>query len=170
MNKEFKIGDKIKFIRSNDFGVIKEIISERKVKVEDSSNFIVQVNKDEIILQDDSTNSVSSYGDLSKIKDDSCVKRKKEKKVSNLNVMKVDLHIENLITDYHLMTNQEIIHVQIKKCEDVLMKSLNSNVQKLIIVHGIGEGVLKKEVHNLLNKYEMRYFESLNGGSTEVMI
>ena len=84
--------------------------------------------------------------------------------------MKVDLHIENLITDYHLMTNQEIIHVQIKKCEDVLMKSLNSNVQKLVIVHGIGEGVLKKEVHNLLNKYEMRYFESLNGGSTEVMI
>ena len=72
MNKEFKIGDKIKFIRSNDFGVIKEIISERKVKVEDSSNFIVQVNKDEIILQDDSTNSVSSYGDLSKIKE--CVK------------------------------------------------------------------------------------------------
>lgn len=170
MNKEFKIGDKIKFIRSNDFGVIKEIISERKVKVEDSSNFIVQVNKDEIILQDDSTNSVSSYGDLSKIKDDSYVKRKKEKKVSNLNVMKVDLHIENLITDYHLMTNQEIIHAQIKKCEDVLMKSLNSNVQKLVIVHGIGEGVLKKEVHNLLNKYEMRYFESLNGGSTEVMI
>jgi len=50
------------------------------------------------------------------------------------------------------------------------MKSLNSNVQKLVIVHGIGEGVLKKEVHNLLNKYEMRYFESLNGGSTEVMI
>ena len=170
MNKEFKIGDKIKFIRSNDFGVIKEIISERKVKVEDSSNFIIQVNKDEIILQDDSTNSVSSYGDLSKIKDDSYVKRKKEKKVSNLSVMKVDLHIENLITDYHLMTNQEIIHVQIKKCEDVLMKSLNSNVQKLVIVHGIGEGVLKKEVHNLLNKYEMRYFESLNGGSTEVMI
>ena len=170
MNKEFKIGDKIKFVRSNDFGVIKEIISERKVKVKDSSNFIIQINKDEIILQDDSTNSVSSYGDLSKIKDDSYVKRRKDKKVSNLNVMKVDLHIENLITDYHLMTNQEIIHVQIKKCEDFLMKSLNSNVQKLVIVHGIGEGVLKKEVHNLLNKYEMRYFESLNGGSTEVMI
>jgi len=170
MNKEFKIGDKIKFIRSNDFGVIKEIISDRKVRVEDSSNFIVQVNKDEIILHDDSTNSVSSYGDLSKIKDDSYVQRKKEKKVSNLNVMKVDLHIESLITDYHLMTNQEIIHIQIKRCEDVLMESLNSNVQKLVIVHGIGEGVLKKEVHHLLNKYEMRYFESLNGGSTEVMI
>ena len=58
MNKEFKIGDKIKFIRSNDFGVIKEIISERKVKVEDSSNFIVQVNKDEIILQRIDKNSV----------------------------------------------------------------------------------------------------------------
>ena len=50
------------------------------------------------------------------------------------------------------------------------MKSLNSNVHKLIIVLGIGEGVLKKEVHDLLNRYQLRYFESLNGGSTEVMI
>ena len=43
-------------------------------------------------------------------------------------------------------------------------------MQKLIIVHGIGEGVLKKEVHELLNRYQLRYYESLNGGSTEVMI
>ena len=35
---------------------------------------------------------------------------------------------------------------------------------------GIGEGVLKKEVHNLLKRYQLRYFESLNGGSTDVMI
>ena len=41
---------------------------------------------------------------------------------------------------------------------------------KIIIVHGIGEGVLKKEIHNLLNSYNLRYYESLNGGSTEVML
>jgi len=87
-----------------------------------------------------------------------------------LNVVKLDLHIENLSSDYQMMTNFEIIQIQIKKCEDLIMKSLNSHVHKLIIVHGIGEGVLKKEVHELLDRYELRYFESLNGGSTEVMI
>ena len=84
--------------------------------------------------------------------------------------MKLDLHIENIISDYHLMTNTEIINLQIKKCEDVLLKSINSNIHKLVIIHGIGEGVLKKEVHSLLKRYQLRYFESLNGGSTDVMI
>ena len=170
MKKTFKIGDKVKFLRSNDYGTIRSIISERKVQVEDSSKFLTIVNIDEVILFDKSTNSVSSYGDLSTSKDKTDNANNLKKVINNLNVVKLDLHIENLSNDYHMMTNFEIIQIQIKKCEDLIMKSLNSNVHKLIIVHGIGEGVLKKEVHDLLNRYQLRYFESLNGGSTEVMI
>ena len=170
MKKKFEIGDKVKFIRSNDYGIIQSIISERKVQVEDSSKFLSIVNVDEIIPFDKSTNSVSSYGDLTSNKEKNYNAKNLKKVISNLNVVKLDLHIENLSADYHMMTNFEIIQIQIKKCEDLIMKSLNSNVYKLIIVHGIGEGVLKKEVHDLLNRYQLRYFESLNGGSTEVMI
>ena len=170
MKKKFEIGDKVKFIRSNDYGIIQSIISKRKVQVEDSSKFLSIVNVDEIIPFDKSTNSVSSYGDLTSNKDKDDNAKNLKKVISNLNVVKLDLHIENLSADHHMMTNFEIIQIQIKKCEDLIMKSLNSNVHKLIIVHGIGEGVLKKEVHDLLNRYQLRYFESLNGGSTEVMI
>ena len=170
MKKKFEIGDKVKFIRSNDYGIIQSVISERKVQVEDSSKFLSIVNVDEIIPFDKSTNSVSSYGDLTSYKEKNDKAKNLKKVISNLNVVKLDLHIENLSTDYNMMTNFEIIQIQIKKCEDLIMKSLNSNVHKLIIVHGIGEGVLKKEVHDLLNRYQLRYFESLNGGSTEVMI
>jgi len=170
MKKKFEIGDKVKFIRSNDYGIIQSVISERKVQVEDSSKFLSIVNVDEIIPFDKSTNSVSSYGDLTSNKEKNNNAKNLKKVISNLNVVKLDLHIENLSADYHMMTNFEIIQIQIKKCEDLIMKSLNSNVHKLIIVHGIGEGVLKKEVHDLLNRYQLRYFESLNGGSTEVMI
>ena len=170
MKKKFEIGDKVKFIRSNDYGVIQSIISERKVQVEDSSKFLSIVNIDEIIPFDKSTNSVSSYGNFTSNKEKNYNAKNLKKVISNLNVVKLDLHIENLSADYHMMTNFEIIQIQIKKCEDLIMKSLNSNVHKLIIVHGIGEGVLKKEVHDLLDRYQLRYFESLNGGSTEVMI
>ena len=170
MKKKFEIGDKVKFIRSNDYGIIQSVISERKVQVEDSSKFLSIVNVDEIIPFDKSTNSVSSYGDLTSYKEKNDKAKNLKKVISNSNIVKLDLHIENLSTDYNMMTNFEIIQIQIKKCEDLIMKSLNSNVHKLIIVHGIGEGVLKKEVHDLLNRYQLRYFESLNGGSTEVMI
>ena len=170
MRNKFKIGDKVKFLRSNDFGVVESIISERKLKVRDSSDFISVVNINDIIIYDNSTNTVASYGDMKTNKDNHSNKNKKTKIVSNLNVLKLDLHIENLISDYQQMTNFEIVQVQVKKCEDFLLKSFNTNAQKLIIVHGIGEGVLKKEVHELLNRYQLRYYESLNGGSTEVMI
>ena len=170
MKKIFKIGDRVKFIRSNDYGIIRSIISERKVEVEDSSKFLSIVNTDDIIGFEEKTNSLSAYGDLSNDKDVSADSENIKKVVNNLNVVKLDLHIENLSSDYQMMTNFEIIQIQIKKCEDLIMKSLNSHVHKLIIVHGIGEGVLKKEVHELLDRYELRYFESLNGGSTEVMI
>ena len=49
MKKKFEIGDKVKFIRSNDYGIIQSDISERKVQVEDSSKFLSIVNVDEII-------------------------------------------------------------------------------------------------------------------------
>ena len=96
MKKKFEIGDKVKFIRSNDYGIIQSIISERKVQVEDSSKFLSIVNVDEIIPFDKSTNSVSSYGDLTSNKDKNENAKNLKKVISNLNVVKLDLHIENL--------------------------------------------------------------------------
>ena len=61
MNKNFKIGDKVKFLKSNDFGVVKTIISERKLRIEDSSGFLSIVNKSELIPFDKSTNLVSFH-------------------------------------------------------------------------------------------------------------
>ena len=165
-----KIGDKIKFLKSNDFGTVVNIISERKIQVEDSSLFLTVVNVKDVVKFDDHTDTVQAYGDVMFSKESK--ENLSAKKISrqNLNEVKIDLHIENLSNDFLAMTNFEIVQVQVKKCEDALIKAINSNAQKLIIVHGIGEGVLKKEVHNLLSRFELRYFVSINGGSTEVML
>ena len=69
MTNKFKIGDKVKFLRSNDFGVVESIISERKLKVRDSSDFISVVNINDIVIYDNSTNTVSAYGDMKTDKD-----------------------------------------------------------------------------------------------------
>ena len=47
---------------------------------------------------------------------------------------------------------------------------MNTRIEKIIIVHGIGVGTLKKEVHQLLDQYNFRYYTSQDGGSTEVML
>lgn len=170
MTYNFKIGDKVKFLKSNDFGTIVNIISERKIQVEDSSLFLTVVNVKDIVKFDDHTDTVQAYGDVMFSKESKENTSVKKMSRQNLNEVKIDLHIENLSNDFLAMTNFEIVQIQLKKCEDALIKAINSNAQKLIIVHGIGEGVLKKEVHNLLLSFELRYFVSINGGSTEVML
>jgi len=166
----FKVGDKVKFIKSNDYGIIKFIISERKIQVEDSSNFLSIVNYNDIIKFDSSTDTLQAYGDLNSDKDIIAKKNSKSIENTNLNVIKVDLHIDNIDDDYLFLTNYEIVQKQLVKCERILLSALNSKTQRLIIVHGIGQGVLKNEVHKLLNRFKLRYFESINGGSTEVML
>ena len=165
-----KIGDKIKFLKSNDFGTVVNIISERKIQVEDSSLFLTVVNVKDIVKFDDHTDTVQAYGDVMFSKESKENTSAKKMSRQNLNEVKIDLHIENLSNDFLAMTNFEIVQVQVKKCEDALIKAINSNAQRFIIVHGIGEGVLKKEVHELLSRFQLRYFVSINGGSTEVML
>ena len=69
MKNLFKVGDKVRFIKSNDYGIIKSIISERKIQVEDSSNFLSIVNHNDIIKFDSSTDTLQAYGDLNSDKD-----------------------------------------------------------------------------------------------------
>ena len=170
MNYNLKIGDKIKFLKSNDFGTVVNIISERKIQVEDSSLFLTVVNVKDVVKFDDHTDTVQAYGDVMFSKESKENTSAKKMSRQNLNEVKIDLHIENLSNDFLAMTNFEIVQVQVKKCEDALIKAINSNAQRFIIVHGIGEGVLKKEVHELLSRFQLRYFVSINGGSTEVML
>ena len=111
MTYNFKIGDKVKFLKSNDFGTIVNIISERKIQVEDSSLFLTVVNVKDIVKFDDCTDTVQAYGDVifsKESKENTSVKKMSRQ---NLNEVKIDLHIENLSNDFFAMTNFEIVQV-----------------------------------------------------------
>ena len=80
------------------------------------------------------------------------------------------MHIELLSSHYQYMDNIDIVQLQLKACQQKLDYALNSKITKVVIVHGIGAGVLKKEVHQLLQNYKLRYYLSKDGGATEVML
>ena len=169
MQETFKIGDKIVFIHSKDCGIITKMITNSKFEVEDSSGFLFNVNSLDIIKFNKNTNTVLSFGHIKSDKD-SDKKNTKNLKKNNSNVRIIDLHIEYINSNYHLLENFEIIQLQLNKCYKALDDALHSSAHKLIIVHGIGEGILKKEVHMILRNYDLRFFISTNGGSTEVML
>ena len=169
MKNDFTVGDEVVFIHSKDYGVVTKLFNNNKVFVEDSSGFITLVDNTEIIKYSKDTNTVLSFGTIYIIKDKINIRGVNQSSPNN-NIRIIDLHIENISDHYHLMENFEIVQLQLKKCEKALDESIKSTTHKLIIVHGIGEGVLKNEVHKILRNYNLRFFISTNGGSTEVML
>ena len=167
---EFKVGDKVLFKKEKQSGVIIKINSLYKVQIETPEGFEINVSIHDIILFDSLTDKSSAYGTDFYQKDFPKSKKYSTKQQRSQTVLKVDLHIELLTSHYQFMDNFEIVQIQLKECQKRLEYALNSKITKLVIVHGIGTGVLKKEVHQLLQNYKLRYYLSKDGGATEVYL
>ena len=166
---KFKVGDNIVFKHEKQCGTILKIVN-GKLLVKNSDGFEEIVSSNDIILYDENTDKVTAYGIDFDIKDDQIKKRKTKKNQRFSKVLKIDLHIELIIDYYKELENHEIVNIQLKKCENAIRKAMNTRIEKIIIVHGIGVGTLKKEVQQLLDQYNFRYYTSQDGGSTEVML
>jgi hypothetical protein len=68
--------------------------------------------------------------------------------------MEVDLHIEELTDNYEGLSNAEIIQIQLKKCRQAIDKALARGNSKIVLIHGVGNGMLKSEVRKLLSGYD----------------
>ena len=165
-----KIGDFVVFKNESDTGTIKEIISEGKIKITNSQGFDEIKLSSEIIVIDKNFNQVSSYGQIPKHEKQSNSLKFSKEKIKKTSSIKIDLHIELLVEDFSKYSNEEIIKIQINYCEKQINKILRSNHKEFLVVHGIGMGVLKKEIHNLLNEFSLSYYLSNDGGSTLVFV
>lgn len=86
----------------------------------------------------------------------------------------IDLHIEKLTDNWPHMSNLEIINLQLKTFEKYYDLSLAHLQPSLIVIHGVGSGRLRDEIHDLLklrkevksfvNQYDPRF----GYGATEI--
>jgi DNA-nicking Smr family endonuclease len=82
----------------------------------------------------------------------------------------IDLHIEKLVPSRRGMSNAEILQMQLDTLQKYLQLALVHRQDKMVVVHGKGDGVLRNAVHNALRRNkEVEYYELLHhGGATEV--
>ena len=71
----------------------------------------------------------------------------------------IDLHIEKLTDNWRNMSNYEILSLQLKTFEKYYHLSVLHHQPSLIVIHGVGEGVLRDEIHDILRlKKEVKSF------------
>lgn len=86
----------------------------------------------------------------------------------------IDLHIEKLSDDWRHLSNYEILSLQIKTFEKYYQLALQHFQPNLVVVHGVGSGKLRDEIHEILRmkkevKSFVNQFHPLYGyGATEI--
>ena len=167
---KFTIGNKVLFKKDDLKGEIIQINSLYKVTVLTDDGFEMNISINDLVKVEAGTDKATSYGEIGDSEDKISKSLKSKKQEKSQTILKVDLHIELLTDNFQYMDNFEIVQIQLDLCQEKIEKALNSNYQKIIIVHGIGTGVLKTEIHKLLQNYKLRYYLSKDGGATEVMM
>jgi len=75
-------------------------------------------------------------------------------------VIEVDLHINELLDSTAGMSNGEMLQCQLDKFHAVIAENKNRKGQKIVFIHGKGEGVLRSEIEKLLKtQYKAYYFQ-----------
>lgn len=86
----------------------------------------------------------------------------------------IDLHIEKININYTSLSNAEILDIQLSEFEKWYSLAVLNKLEKFTVVHGIGEGKLKNEIHQILNtKKEVKSFynqftDAFGFGATEI--
>lgn len=74
----------------------------------------------------------------------------------------IDLHIEKLSTSYSNLSNSEILRIQLAAFESALDAAIASGQSEIKFIHGVGNGVLRKEIQKRLSKLKnIKFFEDV---------
>ncbi len=86
----------------------------------------------------------------------------------------VDLHIEKITDNVLSLSTSEMLDLQINTFEKYYDLALGHKLKIMIVIHGVGEGILKQELHQILQnkkevqRYQNTYHELYGYGATEI--
>lgn len=178
MDKDkFSVGDKVEVLDEAISGVVEQI----------DGTLITLVTKEGFPMKYDQKDLVKVRGGIP-VSNFEIAQVKKEKelpirrksnvvkpKERNAPKMEVDLHIHQLVKSTRGMSNYDILNIQMETAKRQLAFAMEKRIQKVVFIHGVGEGILKEELHYLFKKYDnLKYYDAdyqkYGLGATEVYI
>ena len=177
----FKPGDKVAVLDEDLEGKVLSI-SGNEVSIETSEGFLMAFGSQDLVKIGDSLPDilppeVDSISEVIQEKESPGKRRSQRVKPKERNQppMEVDLHIGKLVPKTGGLSNYEILNIQMDTAKRQLEFAMSKRIQKVVFIHGVGEGVLKAELETLFHRYENLKFYDANYqkyglGATEVYI
>lgn len=178
----FSLDDYVLVLDEDLSGFVKEIKGET-ITIETVDGFLLNFKANELVVaktKDTFKNELFSHKSSNvaiseKAEPKRIVQGKVRAKDRYEPTMEVDLHINQLVKSPKGMSNHDILTLQLDTAKHQLDFAIKKRIQKVVFIHGVGEGVLKIELDYLFGRYENLKFYDANYqkyglGATEVYI
>ncbi len=175
-----KIGDKVSVLDDNISGTVTRMAKDA-ITITTTDGFELEFLESELIVIDGSL----SKRELAQMDLDNILSEKEQKKPGkskrtkpkerNQPAMEVDLHIHQLVPKTKGMDNYQMLTIQLDTAKRQLEFAIAKRIQKVVFIHGVGEGVLRAELEYLFGRYDNLTFydadyQKYGRGATEVYI
>ncbi len=171
----FKVGQRVSVLDEDISGTITTVKNEN-ITIETDDGFEFDFRPTELVLDQGLNFSNKVSVEILKEKEQSKKQSTKKTKAKERYqpTMEVDLHIHQL-TDKKGLSNHDMLTLQVDTARRRLDFAIKKRIQKVVFIHGVGEGVLRTELEYLFGRYNnVKYYDAnyqrYGLGATEVYI
>src|SRR5690606_22287956 len=177
----FKVGDSVLVVDENLSGIVKTVKGS-SVTIETTDGFLIDFQSHELIKKASAKpikDALFSNADIDAVISEKEQRKRRQAKVKAKEryqpTMEVDLHINQLVKSSKGMSNYDMLTLQLDTARRQLEFAISKRIQKVVFIHGVGEGVLKAELEYLFGRYDnVKYYDAnyqkYGLGATEVYI
>lgn len=150
----YKIGDKIRLLDEPEKGVIISINGQRAT-IELENGFTEEILTSKLIKVKEVDYALDVLEDKHQ---ETHIEIRPEL------TQEIDLHIENLFVEWKKIPKDDILHRQINAFKEELYLAHKNKLDKLIVIHGKGKGILKQAVIEILNTQQKISYQNMTLG------
>ena len=164
------VGDEVSFVNDTGGGTVLRLLGQNRAVVRDGDGFEMEHPLKDLVKRTmNSSYRVSEHHAKLVAANDRMADRierdkgkgaslanggKAPKRLDDPSVMEVDLHLEKLIDNEAGLSDGEKLRFQIDYFERMLNTAIRERKRRVVVIHGVGEGVLREEVRKTLQYYE----------------
>lgn len=177
--RNFDIGDKVAVLDDTITGRVVQT-SRDQITIETTDGFPLNFMPSELVKIRSKDSFKISNMEVARVKADKEPPKRNSSKPQKPKEryapkMEVDLHIGQLVTSSKGLTNFDMLNLQLETAQRQLEFAIRKRIQKVVFIHGVGEGVLKEELNYLFKRYEnVKFYDAdyqkYGMGATEVYI
>jgi hypothetical protein len=168
MSVKFESGEKVSFLYETGGGVVISQMPNSLYQVEDDSGFERTFQASELVKIHGFDYKISSSADLHMNEDETLststhyvLKENELGSKKSMDVWEIDLHIDMITESNRGMSNFQMLTKQLSEFKAFFKKAKSKNIRKIVVIHGVGEGVLKEEIRSYLSKQEgIEYYDA----------